>query len=92
MEWYNPKTNPPPMADRINWMGPAFLGVFKDMDSNKPYFYFVRQEVRYDGTAKYIEAGGEQYAWWSEDELIAWTSLEEVEKDFFTAMPERIFY
>jgi hypothetical protein len=34
------------------------------------------------GKVCYVESGGEEYSYWSEDKIEAWTPLEEIDKDF----------
>ena len=39
-------------------------------------------EPKYPGKSRLVEAGGEEYAGGPIDELVAWTTFEELEKDF----------
>ena len=74
MEWF---TSEPPIDTPI-------LCKFKNIDNSNfnpnPNFYVCqREEFRAD---RLTEACGEQYCWWEIEELIAWTTFEELEKDF----------
>ena len=86
MKWYRPSEQPPPAPAKNSWSGPPFLGVFRDIDNNEPFFYFVTQRVNPRSKKTiYVEASGEQYMWWKQNELIAWATIEEVKKDLFTS-------
>lgn len=91
MKWYRPSEQPPPAPTKNGWNGPPFLGVFKNPHNNTPFFYFVSKEIKPNGSARYVEADGEQYMWWELDELIAWTTIEEIKKDLFASKPG-LFY
>ena len=92
MKWYRPSEQLPPAPIKNDWNGPTFLGVFTNTDNNEPFFYFVTQRVNpRSKKAIYVEASGEQYMWWELDELIAWTTIEEVRKDLFASKPG-LFY
>lgn len=82
MKWF---TSEPPADTPI-------LCKFKDKFG--PCFYICTRDSWYDNVYKTIvlvEAYGEQYMRWPVDELIAWTTFEELEKDFANACPEKLF-
>lgn len=44
---------------------------------NNMLFYYI---VYRDSNDKFIEAFGEQYAWWEPDEIDSWITLDELDK------------
>ena len=93
MKWYKPIEKMPPLPSKDDGYsnGEPFLGVFQDSEEGD-YFYVVSAEwdnPGYKTKLRYVEAGGEQYSYWDENELIAWTSLEELKKDFCAAFTDR---
>ena len=96
MKWYKPTEKmPPPPGEDGYWDGEPFLGVFQYPEEDNYFYYMVRAEwddPKYRTKLHYVEAGGEQYSYWDENELIAWTSLEELKKDFYTAFTDQSFY
>lgn len=95
MKWYKPTEKMPPLPGEDGyWNGKAFLGVFQYPEEGN-FFYIVNAEwddPGYKTKLRYVEASGErgeQYSYWDENELIAWTSLEELKKDFCAAFTDR---
>lgn len=92
MKWYKPTEKMPPLPGEDGyWNGKHFLGVFQYPEEGN-YFCIVSAEwddPEYKTKLCYVEADGEQYSYWDENELIAWTSLEELKKDFCAAFTDR---
>lgn len=76
MKWYSIKDKRPPKKNGLNWPFLALVDI-----GNERIPYLVTEDVHY-GEPRYVEAYGEQYMWWSEDEIIAWTTIGEVIKDY----------
>ena len=75
LKWY---TNEPPRHTPI-------LAKFKscDIDTDPCYYYMVKRERLFGGSDDYlVEDQGEQYAHWRMEDLIAWTTKEELDKSF----------
>lgn len=68
MKWF---TNKPPKD------GQQFLA--KLINEDLP-FYVVYYDVCYNPNKVFCEAGGEQYTSFDENEIIAWTTFEELNK------------
>lgn len=54
--------------------------LIKINDKETPY-YIVLVGENYDNTLYFTEANGEQYAYWTENEVIGWTTLNEIQKN-----------
>ena len=91
MVWYSPREDLPPMPKEKWLSGEPFLGVFKGVPANTFFFYVVSAEY-HDSSVRYVEAGGEQYCWFDESELVAWTSINELTEDLLRTKPELSFY
>ena len=79
MEWF---TSEPPIDTPI-------LCKFQHIDKSIPDFYVCQRENYHIN--RLTEACGEQSFWWEMEELIAWTTLEELEKDFRNCYSKKIF-
>lgn len=68
MQWFT--ISPPKEEDK------AFLAKLDDKDDP----YYVLSYCEYDNSFR--EASGERYSSWDEDEILAWTTFDELDKSF----------
>lgn len=79
MKWF---TSEPPIDIPI-------LCKFKLPDKFTSEFYVCQRKSPH--LNRLTEAGGEQYCWWEIEELEAWTTFEELVKDFENCCPKKLF-
>jgi hypothetical protein len=80
MKWYKFNEKRPEIA--LSWYENLQDILVKIRDPYcSPRYYVVHGET-HGNQIRYVESSGEQYAWWDEDELEGWTTLDELDKDW----------